>query len=646
MDGLMTALTGAFSGGAASMKKDRLEGDQQIKDAYGEVDKVKEQGIAANLAELEVLRNFEGTQLLDMEKNFNTALSKFGPDQQEELNTLAESMPEIFQGSDRNAVLQNVENYLLSKGAPDIRPSGEIYVPTEGGTSQRLLSPEEGGDLYSQYLERNKGMTGGEMFRSQYNEMTSNVGQMLQQTIGKNTADVFVGDYLKPGSKGEERFQTRAYSDEREAQEGAQTASEFQADLSGILTQKLYTQPDAVTRSEMIRATNWTPFQDFSTVKNAYLEQYKGNELMASTAALGYMIRSGDAMEVMGMDRQAKVRSGEIPSGTIAHVLTTDPAGDIAVKKYNEATRNPDTANIIRQFDQIQNNSFKGEEEGKAFVTEQYNNLVNQIYNEARLEVKRTNYYTVAGNFINAYTAEEYPPHLSYMHSVTDESQQPTGETVPALFYPIASDGFIKLLDANNPDPENPLDIFPVQYMIPEAAGGNPDRTKNIYYNPNMGYDSKTDRNPRLDMVFAEMKANDPFGMGLQITTRGASQLEEFEGASVEAPDLGESIPDEITEENFESFAPPENYRFRKSIAGEYRPTAEYLEWASKNLDVWKKFLDNLTAPIAENYPAPKQGQYVNPEFSRAMGVYKRKLRYQQQLEELERLVNLEPYSG
>jgi len=26
--------------------------------------------------------------------------------------------------------------------------------------------------------------------------------------------------------------------------------------------------------------------------------------------------------------------------------------------------------------------------------------------------------------------------------------------------------------------------------------------------------------------------------------------------------------------------------------------------------------------------------------------VYKRKLRYQQQLEELERLVNLEPYSG
>ena len=64
-------------------------------------------------------------------------------------------------------------------------------------------------------------------------------------------------------------------------------------------------------------------------------------------------------------------------------------------------------------------------------------------------------------------------------------------------------------------------------------------------------------------------------------------------------------------EENFESFAPPENYRFRKSIAGEYRPTAEYLEWASKNLDVWKKFLDNLTAPIAENYPAPKQGQQL-----------------------------------
>tara|TARA_R110000765_G_scaffold175824_1_gene280738 strand:- start:5383 stop:7311 length:1929 start_codon:yes stop_codon:yes gene_type:complete len=637
-EGLMSALTGAFEGSATSMKGDRLEGDQQIRDAEAETDYIKKVGIETNLEELNALRAFEGTQLLSMEKNFNQALREYGPEQLEELNTLALSRPELFQG-EKNWTPQVIDEFLMSKTAPDIKPSGEIFVPTEGGTSQRLLGPDEGGNLYNEYLAQNKGMTGGDIFKSQYNEMTANVGQMLQQTLGANTANIFAGDYLKPGSKGEERFQTRAYKEQREATDTV-TAPEFQQDLSAILTQKLFTKPDSITSGEMVRATNWTSLQDFNTIKNRYLQEYKGNELMAQNSTLSFMLQAGEAMDIRGMDRQSLVRSGVIPSGTIAHVLTTDPAGDIAVKRFAEAKRNPDNRAIFDAYQQLQSGSSSPENSQE--IIERYNNLTGQIYNSARLEVNRTNYYTVAGEFLNAYTPETYPSHLKYTHTDID-----TGETTPALFYPIASDGFVKLLDQDNPDPENPIDLWPVQYMIPEAAGGNPDREKNIYYNTGFGYDAETGRNTKLDAVFAEIKANDPFDMGLQITSRGAEFLEEFKEEREEQEVKEDSkLPDTITEENYISFAPPENYRSRRSIAGEYRPTTEYLEWATKNLDVWEKFLENLTAPIASDYPPAKPNTYINPEYSKAQGKYRVKLQYQKQLDELRALAGMKPYPG
>ena len=345
-------------------------------------------------------------------------------------------------------------------------------------------------------------------------------------------------------------------------------------------------------------------------------------------------------MDIRGMDRQSLVRSGVIPSGTIAHVLTTDPAGDIAVKRFAEAKRNPDNRAIFDAYQQLQSGSSSPENSQE--IIERYNNLTGQIYNNARLEVNRTNYYTVAGEFLNAYTPETYPSHLKYTHTDID-----TGEITPALFYPIASDGFVKLLDQDNPDPENAIDLWPVQYMIPEAAGGNPDREKNIYYNTGFGYDAETGRNTKLDAVFAEIKANDPFDMGLQITSRGAEFLEEFKEEREEQEVKEDSkLPDTITEENYISFAPPENYRSRKSIAGEYRPTTEYLEWATKNLDVWEKFLENLTAPIASDYPPAQPNTYINPEYAKAQGKYRVKLQYQRQLEELKALAGMKPYPG
>ena len=128
--------------------------------------------------------------------------------------------------------------------------------------------------------------------------------------------------------------------------------------------------------------------------------------------------------------------------------------------------------------------------------------------------------------------------------------------------------------------------------------------------------------------------------MGLQITNRGAEFLEEFKEEREEQEVKEDSkLPDTITEENYISFAPPENYRSRKSIAGEYRPTTEYLEWATKNLDIWEKFLESLTAPIASDYPPAKQGQYINPEFGKAQGEYRKKLQYQKEYRQKKKML-------
>ena len=53
--------------------------------------------------------------------------------------------------------------------------------------------------------------------------------------------------------------------------------------------------------------------------------------------------------------------------------------------------------------------------------------------------------------------------------------------------------------------------------MVPEREGGNPDKTQNIYYNSNFGYNPLNDSNPKLDEIWNTIKINDPFGINTKI---------------------------------------------------------------------------------------------------------------------------------
>tara|TARA_R100001463_G_scaffold114463_2_gene169685 strand:- start:464 stop:2476 length:2013 start_codon:yes stop_codon:yes gene_type:complete len=68
-----------------------------------------------------------------------------------------------------------------------------------------------------------------------------------------------------------------------------------------------------------------------------------------------------------------------------------------------------------------------------------------------------------------------------------------------------------------------------------------------------------------------------------------------------------------ITFDNVESFLPPEKYRFRTSIAADYKPTEELQSWASKNLPAWNNFIDNLPKerPLSTLQPDKEYKQKV-----------------------------------
>ena len=102
---------------------------------------------------------------------------------------------------------------------------------------------------------------------------------------------------------------------------------------------------------------------------------------------------------------------------------------------------------------------------------------------------------------------------------------------------------------------------------------------------------------------------------------------------------------------NYTSFAPPKKYKNRKSIAGDYKPTQEFLDWSSENLNNWENFLNNVDVgnrPKASDYSSPTGNERMSTEFSKALGEYNKKIndikRYKKQLEELKLYSTMEPY--
>ena len=590
LPGLMTQLaTTAFGSGAETLKEetDRVLTDVQVADI--KADNYVQSRIQEEANNYKTDRDNNLATLTSRRDNFNRLLRKYGPDQIEELDLLEKSFPDLFQG-DYSAVEQNVDNYLMSKTAPRIDPTGSIFVAAEGGTAEKQLD-----------RTYDTSLIGVDRINKNISDLNNEAASSLAQYQGMNTVDLFTSEFTKAGTRAE------GVATRREAGADKQTVEQFETGLTTVLNQKLTTAPDAIEDTELVRDLNWTAYsQDFDTIYNAFRSQ-GADDITAQSRTLAHVVRSAQMMDLMGMDKQFLAESGQLGQfqgrDTVAHFLLYDPAADLTVKLMQELERtNQDAANKLQKFRLANDVNFTGTEEDKTRIFDEATDLYNQTYARARIEVSKTNFYNAQGKFTNAFSAIEYPEHLLINYQGNDQ-----------LVYPIPQDGLLKVLDGQNPDPGQPIGVIDVRSLIPTERGGYPptnqvtgETTTNFYYQtPDQGgtYNTATDKNERLDLLFQEVKANDPFGIGLMLTQQGSNMLAQM---AVESPDDplitdGDEIlatekllledQNPISIGNIADRLPPEEFETSGGLGSNPIQTIGMKNWLANNKISWINFM-------------------------------------------------------
>ena len=603
LPGLMTQLaTTAFGSGAETLKEetDRVLTDVQVADI--KADNYVQSRIQEEANNYKTDRDNNLAKLTSRRDNFNRLLRKYGPDQVEELDLLEKSFPDLFQG-DYSAVEQNVDNYLMSKTAPRIDPTGSIFVAAEGGTAEKQLD-----------RTYDTSLIGVDRINRNIADLNNEAASSLAQYQGMNTVDLFTSEFTKAGTRAE------GVATRREAGADKQTVEQFETGLTNVLNQKLATAPDAIADTELVRDLNWTAYsQDFDTIYNAFRSQ-GADDITAQSRTLAHVVRSAEMMDLMGMDKQFLAESGQLGQfqgrDTVAHFLLYDPAAQLTVQNMQELKKNPEVAVLFTNVKAINEGTYTGSEADKAMVMEQSDSLYNQTYNAARIEVSKTNFYNAQGEFRNAFSAIEYPEHLLINYQGNDQ-----------LVYPIPQDGLLKVLDGQNPDPGQPIGVVDIRSLIPTEVGGYPpvnqvtgETTTNFYYQtPDQGgtYNTATEKNERLDLLFAEVRANDPFGVGLMLTQQGSNMLAQMAVESPDDPiitDDGKQVPQEqllledqnpISIGNIADRLPPEEFETSGGLGSNPIQTIGMKNWLANNKISWINFmLDIPPLPQVEDLPA------------------------------------------
>jgi len=589
LPGLMTQLaTTAFGSGAETLKEetDRVLTDVQVADINA--DNYVQSRIQEEANNYKTDRDNNLAKLTSRRDNFNRLLRKYGPDQIEELDLLEKSFPDLFQG-DYSAVEQNVDNYLMSKTAPRIDPTGSIFVAAEGGTAEKQLD-----------RTYDTSLIGVDRINKNISDLNNQAASSLAQYQGMNTVDLFTSEFTKAGTRAE------GVATRREAGADKQTVEQFETGLTNVLNQKLATAPDAIADTELVRDLNWTAYsQDFDTIYNAFRSQ-GADDITAQSRTLAHVVRSAEMMDLMGMDKQFLAESGQLGQfqgrDTVAHFLLYDPAAQLTVQLMQELKKKPENQVLFSNVRAINEGTYTGSEADKAMVMDQADSLYNQTYSTARIEVSKTNFYNAQGEFRNAFSAIEYPEHLLINYQGNDQ-----------LVYPIPQDGLLKVLDGQNPDPGQPIGVVDIRSLIPTEVGGYPpvnqvtgETTTNFYYQtPDQGgtYNTATEKNERLDLLFAEVRANDPFGVGLMLTQQGSNMLAQM---AVESPDEPIISGDEqvvaqeqllledqnpISIGNIADRLPPEEFETSGGLGSNPIQTIGMKNWLANNKISWINFM-------------------------------------------------------
>ena len=459
--------------------------------------------------------NFYNNLTRNRKNNFNQILSEYGPDKLEELNVLSEARPDLFSGDLAQSRLM-VQAFIEDRSAPNIDAQGNITVPRFDqslGTTQFVPLEGEGADFYKQSIFGREKITGAELFKRQTDELKKNVFKGYGDNYGLKSAELHLGSFAKASSPAKEIIETK-----RDFNTGLEISpSQVTESITEIVNRQMLSDPFAITRGQIVSATNWYPVQNYDTLYAKAYTDNRGNALGTQSDVLNFSIQMLNAIEERDGQgaAQSAVDSGAFTSDSVMAVIMSNPAVEMSRIALEEGRKIDMTLNKDINAGEIALNiptDERSKEQTAAII--KMKGIQADYYRNAQLTVQESGFYTRKNEFINLVTPNEFPSELGIKIK---------GKNM--LIIPNPLDGLVKIVPSGNAADDSESIRMHVRSFVREEKGGyakdGSDGQPNLYYNEKYGYDKKTGINNRFETVQQHFIRNDAFGINFVDQLRG-----------------------------------------------------------------------------------------------------------------------------
>ena len=453
------------------------------------------------------------TLVRQKKENFNQIFSEYGEDKLEELNVLSEARPDLFSG-DLATARNNVRMFIEDASAPDISPEGVISMPMfSDKTGKTTFTPiaGEGANLYTNSVFAQENITGADYFSRQKEEVMKNVYNAYGDNFGQHSKSIHLTNYVPPGSPAKKIVEER-----RDFNTGFEIQpTDITDNITEILNREILTDPNAMTRGQILSATNWYPIQNYDDMYAAAYTDNRGDALGTASDVLNASITMLNAIEERDGpgSAQSAVDSGKFTSNSVMSVLMNNPAIEMSRIALLEAAKlDTSLASELYQGEINSNIPSDDRDDNQNAAIIRMKQIQKSYYDNAELVVRESGFYTRKNQFINLATPNEFPEHLNI---------NIRGTKMIVIPNPVA--GLVKLVPRSNASDNSAAITMSVRSFTPENKGGfkkDGSEGLNLYYNTDYGYNAKTDQNERMNMIQQDFLRNDPFGLEFVDTLR------------------------------------------------------------------------------------------------------------------------------
>ena len=287
-----------------------------------------------------------------------------------------------------------------------------------------------------------------------------NVYNAYGDNFGQHSKSIHLTNYVPPGSPAKKIVEER-----RDFNTGFEIQpTDITDNITEILNREILTDPNAMTRGQILSATNWYPIQSYDDMYAAAYTDNRGDALGTASDVLNASITMLNAIEERDGpgSAQSAVDSGKFTSNSVMSVLMNNPAIEMSRIALLEAAKlDTSLASELYQGQLNSNIPSDDRDDNQNAAIIRMKQIQKSYYDNAELVVRESGFYTRKNQFINLATPNEFPEHLNINIRGTEMIVIPN---------PVA--GLVKLVPRSNASDNSAAITMSVRSFTPENKGG------------------------------------------------------------------------------------------------------------------------------------------------------------------------------